>query len=115
MLNQEQIERLEKLRYYPTKYEIALMHEDGRKLFAGFRERTTIGSLAKLMQEFGPDIVKNTGMPKNFTFKLRPNLMTLNDGWSFGKTGRTERQVIQEGKLPVQLGQNSDGQRTIED
>ena len=76
-----------------THYEIALWHTDGRKIPFGYSARTTKGVIAQLLADNGPAILEAVDMPEDFEFIFKPHRITLNDGWTFGKTGETQRTV----------------------
>lgn len=81
-----------------TKYEIILVHDDGRRRLLGYGRKTRPGILAMVSRRAvelstfcGDQYVTLKGLPAGTTCKI--------GGWSIRATARTERQAIIEGEL----------------
>lgn len=80
-----------------TKYELVLVHDDGRTLLLGYGRKTKPGVLAmvhrqavELSQFCGADYITLAGLPRGTFGKIGP--------WSLRASGRTEREAIIQGE-----------------
>jgi hypothetical protein len=110
----QQLERLERLRYYRTLYEVAITSPDGTRYLVGYASQGRAkreACIARASQR----IATLTGIPSNRLClhyggawsKAAHTAWTISDGedgaptaWSVNYTGRTEREAIQAGELP---------------
>ena len=87
-------DKLESLRYRPTKYELAL---DG-KILAGYTRRSKMGILTMLRKN-GESWAKRLNADDRITFDKSGQYANLGK-YQIKVTGRTQRDAIIEGELP---------------
>ncbi len=96
MMTEAQTRRLASLSNCFTSYEIAFHGIDGHKVLCGYSQRKTRACIAKMlvaMRDAVLPLIDETDADWNGRAYTSPT-------WSFGFTGRTERQCIMEGELP---------------
>lgn len=90
--------RLAQLTNRTTRYEIVLVHDDGRRRLLGYGRKTRPGVLAmvhrqavELSQFCGADYITLKGLPAGTFGKI--------GGWAIRSSGRTERESIIQGEV----------------
>ena len=91
------IEKLERLRNYGTRYEIAAINGVQRIRIAYTSRHSRQGLLAAVRRN-GPEVVKLTGS-EMITFGQRAADGGISGDWHIGFTGRTQRDAICNGEL----------------
>jgi hypothetical protein len=102
MLTAEQVRKLERLRLYGTRYELAMTHTETREslliAYSTGKARRDVFRYVSDPDRVGP-IVARTGSDSIHFGKRAADGGTMGE-WSIRFTGRTQRQAITEGELP---------------
>jgi hypothetical protein len=117
LTHEEKIKRLEALRNYGTCYEFALAAPDGTAYFLGYLARANATGLRRCLYRAAPFLAKVLGTTvERIVLEARTKRaadLSINAGWSLYdkaegaprwhiyRTGRTERDCINEGELPI--------------
>lgn len=101
MMDAYTAKRLERLKYYSSSYEIALIGPEGKQLVAYTSRRSRRGLLDVIFEAArGKAIVAITGEEQ---FRIEKGAKLALGAWRIEFTGRTKRQAILEGELPFIL------------
>ena len=117
LTHEEKIKRLEALRNYGTSYEFAIAAPDGTAYFLGYLARANAQGLQSVLYRNAEWLAKKLGttaerLMVEYRGKRRTDLSKAG-GWSLYdkaegsprwhlyRTGRTERECINEGELPI--------------
>lgn len=96
------LEKLNRLKYYATRYEVAATHPDVRRVLIGYTGRKGRAGLCGLItdrRERAEAIVKLCGAETFHTAKRARDGATCGE-WKINFTKRTQREAYIEGELP---------------
>mgnify|MGYP001584239683 CR=1 FL=1 len=82
----------------PTRYELAAIHPDGRRLLVGYTARRSRGGLLSMVRQRGETFTDATGAD-SITFGDRAADGATAGEWSVRFTGRTKLDAEREGRL----------------
>lgn len=101
MLSPEQSAKLERLRLFATRYEVELVHPDGRRVLLGYTARKSRPGLRALARPRVAAIWRWLGVPQGSetTWAKRGPEIRVWGGGAIRFSGRTQRDAIMEGEL----------------
>ena len=90
--------KLTRIQMYRTRYELAAIHPDGRRMLVGYTEKRSRAGLLGMVRQRGAKFTDATGAD-SITFGKRATDGATAGDWIVAFTGRTQREAYIAGEL----------------
>jgi hypothetical protein len=99
-LTPEQVRKLERIKFHPTRYEIELVKPDGTAMLVCYSSRRSISGLLRAMRDRWAQIVR-AGNISGIGYRIgKARAYSFENGVVIRFSGRTQRDAIMRGELP---------------